>query len=444
MSKVIEYKCLNCGGPLQFDSSSQKIKCPYCDAEFDIEEVKSYNEELANAEPEKMEWDVNSKEAAEAELEGLNVYHCDSCGAEIIAHENTSATICPFCESPVILKGRLSGVLKPDYVIPFKYDKDATKDALKNFLKKKLFLPNVFRTENKVEEVKGLYEPFWIYDTNCAGRVDWKAKNVRTYTQGDYRVKETKYYRIIREGSIGFDHIPVDGSSTMPDDLMESIEPFDFAGAELFNAAYLAGHMSDKYDVDKDVCANRANQRVREGTIDQFRSTIHGYDEVNYESSSLNLYDNTCHYALYPVWILNSKWKDKKFTFGMNAQTGKMVGNLPCSPLKYALWFIGFYLLTGALLGLAAGFFIANGMDDPSHGVLGGILVGALLGLITPIFFCRYHRKALKPVHEQHGAANYYRPGSMNITKARDIFLYRTVSRTKINTDNNRSGGPRR
>ncbi len=28
-----------------------------------------------------------------------------------------------------------------------------------------------------------------------------------------------------------FQHIPVDGSSKMPDDLMESIEPFDFSEA---------------------------------------------------------------------------------------------------------------------------------------------------------------------------------------------------------------------
>lgn len=438
MSKVIEYRCLNCGGPLQFDSSLQKIKCPYCDAEFDMEEVKSYNEDLANAKPENMEWDVHDKTAAEAELEGLNVYHCDSCGAEIIADENTSATICPFCESPVILKGRLSGVLKPDYVIPFKYDKEATKDALKNFLKTKLFLPNVFRTENKIEEIKGLYEPFWIYDTGCEGRVDFRAEEINTYIRGDYRIKETKHYRIVREGHLVFDHIPVDGSSTMPDDLMESIEPFDFSGAEDFNAAYLAGYLADKYDVEKDVCAKRANQRVREGTIDQFRTTIHGYDSVRYESSSLSLYDSHCHYALYPVWILNSKWKEDKFTFGMNAQTGKMMGNLPCSPLKYALWFILFYVLTGALLGLLGGVFVSGAMES-DHGIIAGIILGLTLGLITPIIFCRYHRKALKPVHEQHGAANYYRSGSMNITLSRDIFLYKTVTKTKISSDTNRN-----
>jgi DNA-directed RNA polymerase subunit RPC12/RpoP len=349
MSKVIEYRCLNCGGPLQFDSSSQKIKCPYCDAEFDMEEVKSYNEDLANAKPENMEWDVHDKTAAEAELEGLNVYHCDSCGAEVIADGNTSATICPFCESPVILKGRLSGVLKPDYVIPFKYDKEATKDALKNFLKTKLFLPNVFRTENKIEEIKGLYEPFWIYDTGCEGRVDFRAEEINTYIRGDYRIKETKHYRIVREGHLVFDHIPVDGSSTMPDDLMESIEPFDFSGAEDFNAAYLAGYLADKYDVSSEEDAKRADTRMKNSAIAEISATVSGYTSVMPETEHVHIVPERVHYAFLPVWMLSTKWKDEIHIFAMNGQTGKFIGDLP---VDYGRFWLLFFIITAFLAAI--------------------------------------------------------------------------------------------
>ena len=40
-------------------------------------------------------------------------------------------------------------------------------------------------------------------------------------------------------------------------------------------------------------------------------------------------------YALLPVWILNTKWKDKLYTFAMNGQTGKFIGNLPCDKGKF-------------------------------------------------------------------------------------------------------------
>ncbi|MEI3339179.1 MAG: hypothetical protein V8R80_03805 [Eubacterium sp.] len=45
MSEIIEYKCPCCGGAVNFDSSRQKMKCPYCDTEFDIEAITAYNED---------------------------------------------------------------------------------------------------------------------------------------------------------------------------------------------------------------------------------------------------------------------------------------------------------------------------------------------------------------------------------------------------------------
>ena len=37
MSELIQYKCPCCGGAVEFNSTAQKMKCPYCDTEFEIE-----------------------------------------------------------------------------------------------------------------------------------------------------------------------------------------------------------------------------------------------------------------------------------------------------------------------------------------------------------------------------------------------------------------------
>ena len=50
---------------------------------------------------------------------------------------------------------------------------------------------------------------------------------------------------IHRGGSVGFEHVPVDGASKMPDDLMESVEPYDYSDALDFQTAYLAGYFAD-------------------------------------------------------------------------------------------------------------------------------------------------------------------------------------------------------
>ena len=42
MSDLREYKCPACGGAIEFDSKSQKMKCPYCDTEFELETLKDW------------------------------------------------------------------------------------------------------------------------------------------------------------------------------------------------------------------------------------------------------------------------------------------------------------------------------------------------------------------------------------------------------------------
>ena len=121
----------------------------------------------------------------------------------------------------------------------------------------------------------------------------------------------------------------VDGSSKMPDDLMESIEPFDFSQAVPFQTAYMAGYMADKYDVTAEDSINRANERVKVSTEDSFRNTVSGYAAVTAEASGIQLSKGISKYALYPVWLLNTTWNGVKYTFAMNGQTGKFVGNLP-------------------------------------------------------------------------------------------------------------------
>ena len=46
-------------------------------------------------------------------------------------------------------------------------------------------------------------------------------------------------------------------------------------------------------------------------------------------------------HVLYPVWLLNTTWRGKKFVFAMNGQTGKFVGDLPLDKQAYRRWLIG-------------------------------------------------------------------------------------------------------
>ena len=342
MAVLQEFKCPCCDGAIEFDSQLQKMKCPYCDSEFEIETLRAYDAELSSQPQENMTWDTAAgTEWTEGEAEGLRVYACNTCGGEIVADETTGASECPFCGNPVIMTGQFAGALRPDLVIPFKVDKKAAIAALQNHYKGKVLLPKVFKDQNHIKEVKGLYVPVWLFDTDADAHVRYRASRVRTWSDSQYHYTETRYYSVTRAGGIGFENVPVDGSTKMDDTLMESIEPFLIADAVDFQTAYLSGFLADKYDVDAEASIERANQRIKKSTEEAFAETVTGYTSVETVNSNINLQNGRARYALYPVWILNTQWNGQKFTFGINGQTGKIAGDLPMDKHAFWTWLLG-------------------------------------------------------------------------------------------------------
>ena len=354
MSALLEQKCPNCGGAVEFNAGTQTLKCPYCDTEFAVESIKSYLEDTNSPQQDNMNWENEAGSQWQTdELTGLRTYVCESCGGEIVGDENTAATTCPFCDNPVVMKGQFAGDLRPDLVIPFKLDKQAAKDALKKHYSGKKLLPKVFKDENHIDEIKGIYVPFWLFDAEAHGNVVFKGTRVRTWSDSEYYHTQTMHYHLVRAGTMKYQNVPVDGSSKLDDQLMESIEPFNMQEAVDFKTAYLAGYLADKYDVDAQTSIARANERIKTTTEEAFRSTVSGYSTVIRESASVQLKDSTSKYALYPVWLLNTTWRGQKYTFAMNGQTGKMVGDLPVD--KGALWrwfFSVFGLVTAACFAI--------------------------------------------------------------------------------------------
>ena len=358
MAELMEYKCPACGGALEFDPTIQKMKCPYCDSVFAMEELAGKDEQLNTAEgtvqtgpdgepmnpedaaplPEdQLNWNTDAGSAWDSgETAGMKVYVCNSCGGEIVGDETTAATSCPFCGNPVVMMGNFTGALKPDLVIPFKLDKKAAKDALRMHAKSKKMAPKLFSDEQHLDEIKGIYVPYWLFDSSADVQLRFRATRSRAWSDRNYNYVETEEFLVDRGGSMSFEAVPADGSSKMDDTLMESIEPFDVSEAVPFQTAYLAGYLADKYDVTAEQSVERANERIRKTAEMTFAEQVQGYETVRLDSSSIQLRDSKVRYALYPVWLLNTSWKGSKYTFAMNAQTGKFVGDLPVD--KGAYW----------------------------------------------------------------------------------------------------------
>ena len=356
-SQVTNYKCPSCTGPLQFDSRTGQMACEYCGSVFTVQQIEALyegkNEQAENAfnaaqaaqaqsdadvqDAMDADWDLSSAGSYwGAEGEGLRVYSCPSCGAELICDATTAATSCPYCANPTIVPGQFSGTLMPDLIVPFKLDKEAAKTALRNHFKGKKLLPRAFSAENHLDEVKGVYVPFWLFDADCDADMSFNATTARSWSDRNFHYTETRHYRLYRSGFVSFANVPVDGSLKMPDDLMESLEPFDTSQAVSFKKAYLSGYFADRYDVSASDSVQRANERVKQSTVQAFSQTTGGYMSVNCTGSNIRVHNGRAKYALLPVWILNTSWNGKNYQFAMNGQTGKFIGDLPTD--KGAYW----------------------------------------------------------------------------------------------------------
>lgn len=172
------------------------------------------------------------------------------------------------------------------------------------------------------------------------------------HRHGDEEIIITDHYRVRRAGTIAFEKIPVDASTKMPDNHMDSIEPFNYDEIKDFSTAYLPGFFADKYDVSAEESAERAEKRAVNTAISALRNTVQGYANVVITDRDADVERGSIKYALMPVWMLSTKWKDENFIFAVNGQTGRTVGDLPVSMGRLASWFARIAVPTAVVLAL--------------------------------------------------------------------------------------------
>ena len=325
-----QYKCPSCGSPLRFSAATGKLACESCNNEFDVGTIDQYNKN--NTGP-SFQWNDEYRNSLNGTLPEMTVYNCRSCGAEIITDGTTAATHCPFCDNEVIITEKLSGALKPNGIIPFKVLKNGIKEKIKEFCKGKKLLPNNFFDEQKIDQVQGVYVPVWLFDGTLDGRVSFDGTTTSSYMTGNYRYTTTKHYLVECDGKMDFSQVPVDGSLKMPDDLMNSIEPYDYSQIVPFDGQYLSGFLADRYDQDPDASIPIASQRMMNSATAAFSAAAGGYS-TTLRNNELSLRNPSVKYVLLPVYLFNLNYGDKTYRFAMNGQTGKLVGELPIDKRK--------------------------------------------------------------------------------------------------------------
>lgn len=356
------YSCPQCGGIMEFDAISGEMKCPYCDTQMSVDELNRINNNLNSEYSNDVdELELNSEHTVEGEFETgektgeFKVYRCKGCGAELLTDDNTTATFCSYCGNPTLIEDRLTGVIMPKYVIPFKHDKHSAREIYTKWAKKGILTPRMLYSSSTIEKITGIYVPFWLYDYDSITDLTARCTTVTRRVSGNTETTTTKYYDVTRQMKNQFDRVPADASIKMDDDKMDKLEPFDYSNLTDFEMPYLSGFYSEKYDYTSDDMKNRIEKRIADYALNETRNTIHGYSSVSIVSKNIRLKRLRADYALLPVWELYYTYNGKQYSFLMNGQTGKIVADRPVSKTRaivigvitYIAAFILFMILGG-------------------------------------------------------------------------------------------------
>ncbi len=324
MSKVLDNKCPGCGAAIHFKPELGKFKCDYCEGEYTAEQLK----------------DMEKINKEEVDTTNYVNYNCPDCGAEIITDENTAATFCVYCGNTSIIKNRLSGEFAPSKIIPFKMEKKKAIEAFKRLRKGRPLTPKEFTSEKNIEKIQGVYIPFWLYETEVSGTIEATATRVKSWTSGNTHYTQTDYYNVVRTGTMEYHRVPVDGSTRFANDMMNTIEPFDYSKLIDYNHAYLSGFLAEKYDVSKEDAFVDAKNRTLNTTKQEMLNSMHGYSSKTIKKNDLQSTNKNVEYALLPVWMVNVKYNNEYYLFAMNGESGKFIGNIPLDKKRALMYTI--------------------------------------------------------------------------------------------------------
>lgn len=360
--ETVSYKCINCGGPVQYNATKLKFFCEYCRSEFTEEELKKHWGELDSKLGEKA---VSEDQPAQDVPEGFEdfaantvMYSCQSCGAEVIADKTTAATFCVYCHSPVVLSNRLTGEFKPNKVIPFMISEEDAQQRFFDFCRKKHFLPKDFVSSAQVDMMKGVYYPYWLVDSLKDGYLNATAENYRTWREGNTEYRETKTYKIVRRGKIDFRGFPHPALSGENSKALKYVNPYDDKDFKNFTMAYLSGFLAEKRDTERKDVQDDVDKELKVYAEKIYGSSITGYDSVRHDSCNVRTLKESWDYAMFPVWMMTFIYQGKSYLYAMNGQTGKNYGELPINKGKLAGFGIIMFLVILAIC-ILGGYFLS-------------------------------------------------------------------------------------
>ena len=300
-------KCEACGGNMVFDPEKQMLFCEHCGSTQIIDQKSRA-----------LELNIQSAFSSDSQVETEEkiVFTCDNCGAKVVLDDTETALNCPFCGTGHVQKSEALKGIKPNAILPFKFDIKKAMEIIKAWAKKKTFAPNAFKKNMKTENVRGVYTPCFTFDSQTISTYEGKIGKTHTRTVGSGKNRRVETYVVWRHISgtyyHNFDDVMVAGGQKVDQAKMDKLSPYSTNDSVEYDESYMLGFMAYRYDREVEemwgTAKGRMDRSLRNMILGQY-----SYDRVAYLNVSTQHTNVTYKYLMLPVYVGNFNYKKKLY-----------------------------------------------------------------------------------------------------------------------------------
>jgi DNA-directed RNA polymerase subunit RPC12/RpoP len=345
-------RCSQCSAPIEFDPESGGLKCGYCGAQKAITR--------AAVPPQPVDVAAASDRLPPG---GTRSLKCTQCGARTTVPDTVAATVCAFCNSP-LAPAPTETIVPAQGVLPFQVTKETAGEKFRDWLRGLWFRPSNLKALGRLEELRGVYVPFWSFDASAFSR--WSAEAgfyyyveetyVENGQQKTRRVQKTRWEPASGTHAGNYADLLVHASAGLPVKEMGHLEPYQIDGKlTVFDTDFLAGFEAEAHSLGARECWKEASDRIGAKERSACSALVPGDTQRDLRVAT-ETSNEQARSLLLPVYLGVYEYRGRPFRIAVNGQTGLVSGAAP-----WSAWKIVSFVLVLAGVAAAIWYFAQRG-----------------------------------------------------------------------------------
>ena len=337
--------CPKCGNMMTLNVITNTWDCTECG--FQVDDTENLN--VISNEDDNYLNEIDSNiidENKNKKNNNFTLYHCEKCNISFIGENINNCFMC----NSILNKNSIN--IDYSKYIDFKLN---LRDAIHNYKRKlslKLLCPFIFRNKKTISKIKGVFIPFYLFDTRLDGDVVFYASDVDVLDLSKTD-KKIQYFKVVCKGHFDYNDVLINGSNKIKNSILEKIDNYDYNDLKEIDSLKLDEKIILKEDYDEYQIFDRLKNRCNNSSV-KLMSDLVNHVKKKVVDNKLDFQYEKKGIILVPAYILNVKYKNKEYTYIMNGQNGNTYIKTPIGIVETIVFSIVLFTLLFAIMLLIA------------------------------------------------------------------------------------------